>query len=791
MENKTNNKFEEAKQVVKTSFSSIQEYFELNQDKETLTSFIQTQQNLIIEQIEILENEIENLKYYGPINYMWWNNLAEEWKEIFFMNIELNRIDGFFEEFKLSKPKSELFYSITGHYHSYNIDNYDIKKILNDIWNLDSIYIFDKNYDIDPMFGHPEYSESLEDIKPLSALTNIKKLIVDDYINIEKLSNLENIEELHLRGCPNLNGLEKLKNIEVLENQNNGGYRGNANIPLDNIKNLTKLKELTLLNNESDLTPISHLIELTYLNLAGNTCELDCLEHLINLKELILTDNQNSLDKIVNCKKLEYLDLENNTADISPVFELQNLKGLNLSNNKQSLERITNLIDLETLNIEFNKTNISQIVNLPRLSKVFFFGIKQTNENMLIASQLKQNNVIVENVPLNIEWWNSLDEYWRHIFSINIEYFEENSNYEESKFKRFVKERNGFDNFDDFITSLRNLKSLIAFGRAEFEEIPYCNYYEIKSLNSIKYLTNIEHLYVIDYNPTINKLSCLEYLTNLKKITLYKNKASLLPLKNLKNLNEVYLLYNEADISPLMKLGNLKKLTLYYNRSSLNPISNLTEIDELLISEIGEIDCIMLKGLTRIDKLTLSSYRIKLVNADILSSLMSLSHLVLNARNLDTLEIISPLINLRSLEITDNELDLSPISSLTDLEELNLTDNKSDLEPISNLTKLKKINLSRNNLDLSPIGKLSNLEDLDLSQNSSSLTPVGNLIKLRRLNLYANKTSDFTPIRNLTNLEYLNVQYISKDKLSSIKEFISELEENGCEIMDKSITYNI
>lgn len=133
----------------------------------------------------------------------------------------------------------------------------------------------------------------------------------------------------------------------------------------------------------------------------------------------------------------------------------------------------------------------------------------------------------------------------------------------------------------------------------------------------------------------------------------------------------------------------------------------------------------------------------------------------LSGRNIETLEGIEGLRNLRVLNLSNNRVqNLSHITSLVKLQRLDLSGNQlADISPLGQLPDLEELLLRQNKIeDITALGKLSGLKVLDLSRNRvSEIEPLGKMFRLEELNLRENRISDISPLAELTNLTYLNL----------------------------------
>ncbi|MBN2411203.1 leucine-rich repeat domain-containing protein, partial [candidate division KSB1 bacterium] len=118
-------------------------------------------------------------------------------------------------------------------------------------------------------------------------------------------------------------------------------------------------------------------------------------------------------------------------------------------------------------------------------------------------------------------------------------------------------------------------------------------------------------------------------------------------------------------------------------------------------------------------------------------------------------------------ELTDNNLlSVDSLQPVAGLEDITLLDG---LEHCKNLVYLE-MGL-QNITDISALETLTKLKRVGLDQNRKieNITPLANLTDLEWLNLDSNLIEDISPLKNLTKLIYLNLQYNSITDISVLK----------------------
>ncbi len=209
--------------------------------------------------------------------------------------------------------------------------------------------------------------DSVEDIAPVSALTQLKSLylsrcILDD----QDMKNIEPLTGLVHFGADSL------------------GWSDGLQSPLENLsflRNLTELEDISLEYSDVEigsLTPLKNLDNLRALSLEGlymSDSNFRTLSKLTGLRELNLKSNSiddiESLSKLTNLEELNLTD--NNIEDIQALSKLVHLKSLSLSGNTNfyDLSPLQNCEQLEELDLRWTAvTDVSALDELP-LKKIY------------------------------------------------------------------------------------------------------------------------------------------------------------------------------------------------------------------------------------------------------------------------------------------------------------------------------------------------------------------------------------------------------------------------------------
>lgn len=261
-------------------------------------------------------------------------------------------------------------------------------------------------------------------------------------------------------------------------------------------------------------------------------------------------------------------------------------------------------------------------------------------------------------------------------------------NIPDSNLRRVLKDALGGPHKRLTVSSLANLKSLIAYRR------------EIHSLEGLQHCVNLTQLFL--HNPLPSDSAFRDewglYLSQ------EENRISdLRPLSGLVHLEILTLSHNQVtDIHPLAGLKNLQTLWLEGNGiQDFNPLSNLTHLKEL---------CVWNYDRQYAPRNGLETNRF--IDLAPLSSLVRLE--VFRASRCEISEIgpISQLVELKELSLFENKVqEVTPLAHLKNLQTLSLAGNQiEDIRPLEGLSELKYLNLSGNPItDWEPLLKMEKL----------------------------------------------------------------------------------
>lgn len=146
------------------------------------------------------------------------------------------------------------------------------------------------------------------------------------------------------------NDLWEIKTLEIPENVTS----------YEDLKLLSYLETLTIVNGTGDLSSIASLNSLKELNLNGCALTDDnvkAIGTLSSLTKAVLTDCKlSTISGLEGAKQLQYLDLSNNTIrNLDPISSLNQLQELNLQHNALTdLKVLSGLSTLQKLDVSYN-----------------------------------------------------------------------------------------------------------------------------------------------------------------------------------------------------------------------------------------------------------------------------------------------------------------------------------------------------------------------------------------------------------------------------------------------------
>jgi len=208
-------------------------------------------------------------------------------------------------------------------------------------------------------------NSNITSIEGINQLDKLNMLILGEN-NITDISPLQGLNKLRYLVLSN-NNITDIQVFNHLINEEEHWWYldlGNNDIrDITALGNLTTLDELSIRNNKNiaDFTPISTLVDLTFLNLNGTgVSDISFLENLTNLSAFlaICYNNITDLSVLENLTNLTHLTiLGNNISDFSPLSSLINMEYLGLGGYDMTegiLEACDNMTKLNELYIYYS-----------------------------------------------------------------------------------------------------------------------------------------------------------------------------------------------------------------------------------------------------------------------------------------------------------------------------------------------------------------------------------------------------------------------------------------------------
>lgn len=303
--------------------------------------------------------------------------------------------------------------------------------------------------------------------------------------------------------------------------------------------------------------------------------------------------------------------------------------------------------------------------------------------------------------------------------------------------------------------SVKNTSSL-----ADMKDLVWLGLYDNTGAEGLGFLKNMTGLKKFRYvNGKCKSINPVSYLKNLTELYLYGCKITdMKPLKGLTKLKNLRLdNYMLEDLSGLSKMKDLRKLYIYGNK--LSDVSALKKLTKLRQLSLGDLDAISAKELCELTRLT----SLELINCSV-----------------SDFDSLADMKNLKEFSLTAyhiNNTMTSTIAKMTQLETLELMDigtgRLTDCEFLKNHKKLKKLVFNdifgSGTIDISPLKGLTELEYLDFGGvNIKDISALKNLKKLSFLDINNSEVTDLSPLSGLTELTELNLAGTSPESFAPL-----------------------
>ena len=220
-------------------------------------------------------------------------------------------------------------------------------------------------------------------------------------------------------------------------------------------------------------------------------------------------------------------------------------------------------------------------------------------------------------------------------------------------------------------------------------------------------------------------------------------------------------------------LWEITEFTVPRDAASLADLTKMNYLQTLNASGVNIDSLQSLSSLTMLQSVNLSGSRFPVGDLAVLGSLPDLRQLDLSSCGLSTIAGLEGAQSLTTLYLNNNTLrNLSPLSGIVTLTELYLQRNAIiDLGALNGLSELKKLNVSYNSI--TTMGSASGLQKLtwlDISNNNlNNLAGMDKLTNLSYLNLSANALENIDTLAGCVNLTELDISRNSVPSIDSLK----------------------
>ena len=220
------------------------------------------------------------------------------------------------------------------------------------------------------------------------------------------------------------------------------------------------------------------------------------------------------------------------------------------------------------------------------------------------------------------------------------------------------------------------------------------------------------------------------------------------------------------------ELWEIAEFTVPEDVQTYEDIALLSYVKELTLHNAKLDSLEILSGLSHLESLDLSGSRFPSQDLALLTQLPQLTSLTLNNCGLSSVADLSGAPALTYLDLSSNTVrNMDALASITTLTEVNLEHNAvTGLQALSELPKLSKLNIAYNSVsDLAPLASCSELAWLNAENNAIySLSAVDTLSQLSYLNLSHNSISDISILSSCKTLTELYLSYNSLVNITAL-----------------------
>lgn len=219
-------------------------------------------------------------------------------------------------------------------------------------------------------------------------------------------------------------------------------------------------------------------------------------------------------------------------------------------------------------------------------------------------------------------------------------------------------------------------------------------------------------------------------------------------------------------------LWNITTLEIPEGVTDFSGLSYLTGLEKLTIASGGFTDLQVLSSLVQLQELTITNAPVSGSDLMIIASLPELKKLTLSGCQLSSVQALSSATGLTYLDLSNNTLrNITPLSFLSNLQELNLSHNAiTGVSAVAGLPNLSVLDLSYNSISsIEALSGTTSLVRLNLSHNSIGLlTGIDTLTGLTALDVSYNTLTEVELIGGLTELNDLNISNNSIFDITSL-----------------------
>ena len=407
---------------------------------------------------------------------------------------------------------------------------------------------------------------NLTDISPLSALTELRQLNVNNNVDLADFSPLSGLTELQMinnYGCPVtdysfVTGLTKLESIQL--------YNVQEDTDLSPLSGLTNLKNLSCGGDDNYITDLSFLSGMTGLQglslIAFGDIDISFaanMPELTNLQIYCYSRNGQSYAEV---------------RDLSPLAGLTKLQNLSLPVNVPDLDALSGMTDLRNLQLTYYGNNaersLTDIGGLSGMTKLTVLELEMGD-----VKDLSPLSELTELTDLTLRG---------NFRPADLGFL--------SGMAKLRTLRLNFYNNDgtSIFTSLKGLENL-----TELRELRLYGTARLTDVEPLRNLTKLTTLELQSWdtseNPAVFDLSGLSGLTELQDLTVQGNFTSLEPLRSLTKLQNLYVSGSFTTLEPLRDLTGLRSLRIegrdrQHPLDSLEPLSGMEKLSSLYIGPV-------------------------------------------------------------------------------------------------------------------------------------------------------------------------------------------------------------